>query len=280
MFLRIKRSWYMFRGSLRLLNKDRELLIFPLISGVLLMLIISTFVLPLVWASDWVGPDVSSSIGSTGSYVLMFIFYLISYSLSYFFNAAIIASAIYRMKGGDPNIRGGLKAAWARIGSILGWAAIAATVGLLLKGAQDRAGFVGKIVIGFIGVAWSVVSYLVVPVIVMENKSPYDALMESASMVKKTWGEKVAGNIGIGFFMFLILLPLFVVVVPAIALVQSELLTMIMITAIVLYTVFAMVLQTTLTAIFDAALYLYAREDFVAPEFGLGVLEHAFDEEK
>jgi hypothetical protein len=280
MFLRIKRSWYMFRGSLRLLNKDRELLVFPLISGLLLVLIVSTFVLPIVWAGGWTGHDVSSSMGSTGMYLLLFVFYLISYFLTYFFNAAIIASAIYRMKGGDPNLKGGLMAAWSRVGSILGWAALSATVGILLKSAQDRAGFLGKFVVGLIGVAWSVVSYLVVPVIVMENRSPYDALKESASMVKKTWGEKVAGNIGIGFFVFLIGLPLILVVIPAMVLVQSQLMSMIMITAILLYTVFAIVLQTTLTAIFDAALYLYAREDFVAQEFGLGVLEHAFDEEK
>jgi hypothetical protein len=270
----------MFRGSLRLLNKDRELLLFPLISGILLIVIVATFVLPVIWASGWTGPDVTTSMGTTGMYVTMFVFYLISYGLSYFFNAAIIASAIYRMKGGDPNLKGGLMAAWSRVGSILGWAAIAATVGILLKSAQDRAGFLGKFVVGLIGVAWSVVSYLVVPVIVMENRSPYDALKESASMVKKTWGEKVAGNIGIGFFVFLIVLPVFFVIMPVMIFVQSQFLSMILISAIVLYTVFAMVLQTTLTAIFDAALYLYAREDFVAPEFGLGVLEHAFDEEK
>lgn len=104
------------------------------------------------------------------------------------------------MQGGDPDVKGSFRAASARFKQILGWALVAATVGLLLKMIQYRASVVGKFVIGLVGITWSVATYLIIPVIVMEKVGPLDALKESGRLVKKTWGEQVSGNIVFGFF--------------------------------------------------------------------------------
>lgn len=278
MFTRIKRSWYLLKGSMHVLNQDRELLVFPLISSVFLLLIVGTFVIPLFWATDFFSPETMSSTSNTFLYVLMFLFYLISYFITYFFNAAIISCAIFRMKGGNPNLKGGFEAAKARIVPILSWALISATVGFLLKALQNKSGTAGAIGTGILGIAWSVTSYLVIPIIVMENRGPIEALKESAALVKKTWGEQVAGNLGLGLFMMLVMIPALIVIPLTIIFAGSEIILMIIFSALILYAVFVSLVQSTLTAIFDSALYLYARENYVSKGFSGSVLRQSLKE--
>jgi hypothetical protein len=272
MFATIKRSYYLFRGSLHVLNLDRELLLFPLISGLLTLVVMATFILPILFALTVLNEaNPMDGITEGVGYVILFFFYLVTYAITYYFNTAVVSCAIYRMKGGDPDVKGGFRAATARFKEILGWALVSATVGLALKFFQDRAGVVGKFVIGLIGITWSVATYLVIPVIVMDRVGPLDALKESGRLVKKTWGEQVSGNIGFGFFFFLILLPVFFIM-PMFVVFESQLAIIIGITVIVIYITLISLVQSTLTAIFQAALYLYAKEDFVPEGYSRSLL--------
>jgi len=272
MFATIKRSYYLFRGSLHVLNLDRELLLFPLISGLLTLVVMATFILPILFALTVLNEaNPMDGITEGVGYVILFFFYLVTYAITYYFNTAVVSCAIYRMKGGDPDVKGGFRAATARFKEILGWALVSATVGLALKFFQDRAGVVGKFVIGLIGITWSVATYLVIPVIVMDRVGPLDALKESGRLVKKTWGEQVAGNIGFGFFFFLILLPVFFIM-PMFVVFESQLAIIIGITVMVIYITLISLVQSTLTAIFQAALYLYAKEDFVPEGYSRSLL--------
>jgi hypothetical protein len=272
MFATIKRSYYLFRGSLHVLNLDRELLLFPLISGLLTLVVMATFILPILFALTVLNEaNPMDGITEGVGYVILFFFYLVTYAITYYFNTAVVSCAIYRMKGGDPDVKGGFRAATARFKEILGWALVSATVGLALKFFQDRAGVVGKFVIGLIGITWSVATYLVIPVIVMDRVGPLDALKESGRLVKKTWGEQVSGNIGFGFFFFLILLPVFFIM-PMFVVFESQLAIIIGITVMVIYITLISLVQSTLTAIFQAALYLYAKEDFVPEGYSRSLL--------
>jgi hypothetical protein len=275
MFATIKRSYYLFRGSLHVLNQDRELLLFPLISGILTMAVMVTFMLPIIYALTALN-EVNPMDGVTEGvgYVILFFFYLVTYTITYYFNTAVVSCAIYRMKGGDPDVKGGFRAASARFKEILGWALVSATVGLLLKFIQDRASVVGKFVIGLIGITWSVATYLVIPVIVIEKVGPLDALKESGRLVKKTWGEQVSGNIGFGFFFFLILLPVFIIM-PMFVVLQTQIALIIGITVVVIYITLVSLVQSTLTAIFQAALYLYAKEDYVPEGYNRSLLRES-----
>src|SRR5690606_16808748 len=139
--------------------------------------VVASFIVPFIWAASSGGEY--NFISTTWlSYVMIFLFYLLSYFITYFFNTAIISCAIYRMKGGDPDLRGGLRAAFARIREIFGWALVSATVGIFLKHVQNNSNLVGKLVAAVAGIAWSVASYLVIPIIVMERLGPIDALKE------------------------------------------------------------------------------------------------------
>ena len=111
-----------------------------------------------------------------------------------------------RLDGGNPTIGDGFAIANSRLANILGYAFIAATVGLILRAIQERVGFLGKIVVGLIGAGWSVATYLVVPVLVAREIGPIDAVKESASLLRRTWGENVIGQAGMGFAFGLIYL--------------------------------------------------------------------------
>ena len=103
-----------------------------------------------------------------------------------------------RLRGGDPTVSDGIKIATKNFVSILGYALIAATVGMILRWLSERSKGLGRFVISLIGMAWNVGTYLVVPVLAVEGVGPIEAIKRSVSYLKKTWGEQIIGNVGIG----------------------------------------------------------------------------------
>ncbi|UUZ47783.1 DUF6159 family protein [Massilia sp. B-10] len=71
---------------------------------------------------------------------------------------------------------------------------IAATVGVILRAIQERVGFLGRIIVGMLGVGWTIATFLVVPVLVARDKGPVDSIKDSAALLKQTWGENVIGQ--------------------------------------------------------------------------------------
>ncbi|HLU12788.1 MAG TPA: DUF6159 family protein, partial [Arenimonas sp.] len=193
MFDRISRSWSLVKASAAVLRADKELLWFPVISAIATTLVAATFLLPLFGLGLLEGREPGPVL-----YLFGFLFYLCQYFVIFFFNTALVGAAMIRLEGGDPTVSDGLRIARERVGAILGYAAIAATVGLILRALEERAGFLGRIVVGIIGLAWTLATFLVVPVLVSQNVGPIEALKESVSLLKRSWGENLAGNVGIG----------------------------------------------------------------------------------
>src|SRR5690606_5093267 len=133
-----------------------------------------------------------------GALVFGFLFYFCQYAVVIFFNCALVAAAMIRLEGGDPTLADGFNAAKARIRAILGYAAIAATVGVLLQSLKNRNNFLVRLLGSGLGVAWTLATFLMVPVLVSRDVGPIDALKESVSLFKRTWGESAVGTIGIG----------------------------------------------------------------------------------
>src|SRR4030095_5440324 len=137
----------------------------------------------------------------------VFALYLANYFVIIFFNVALVGVANSRFTRENWTFDRGLQLAWQRKWVILQWAFIAATVGMVLRALSERAGFIGRIVVGFIGVAWNLACYFVVPVLAFEDLSPGAALYRSAELFKETWGEKVAGGFSLGIIFALLMLP-------------------------------------------------------------------------
>ena len=263
------------RASWEVLKQDKELLFFPLLSAIGCVLVLASFAAPILALTDWQAAGESMAAGTAEALSVsdgqvsadqimqmlgLFLFYCCNYFVIIFFNAGLIACAEIRMEGGDPTVGDGLRAAWSRLPAILGWAVLAATVGLVLRMIEERSNMVGKIVAGLLGMAWSITSFLVVPILVIENERPLSALRRSASMLKKTWGEQIIGNFSFGLIFILLALPLALLLFTGIA-AQSVALVVV---SVIGFIVIALA-QSALQGIFQAALYLYMR-DGEAPE--------------
>jgi hypothetical protein len=268
-------TWSLMGASWQLLKKDKEILVFPFISGICCLVVLASFAVPLIISGAWRPAGDGASAGShIGYYAALFLFYFCNYCVIVFFNAAIVACARIRMEGGDPTVSDGLRAAAGRLSLIVGWALIQATVGVILRVIEDRSEKVGQIVSGLLGMAWTVTSFLVIPILVIEEKGPFAALQESAALLKKTWGEQLIGNFSFGLFFFLLCIPAFIVAVLGFMSGSGAGLIIGIILAAVYLTGLALI-QSALQAIFQAALYLYARDGRVPQGFEADALAGA-----
>jgi hypothetical protein len=279
MFERMANGWELAKESFGVLKLDKGLLLFPLISLVSCLLVMGSFALPL-WNSDYLKVILEDGKVPEDpvAYVLLFAFYFVNYFVIVFFNSALVACAVIRFQGGDPTVSDGLSAARMRLPQIVAWAAVAATVGMILKLIESRSEKVGQLVAGLLGMAWSVTTYFVVPVLVMEKVGPADAIKRSLAILRKNWGESLAANFGIGLIAFLFLLPAGLLVFVGAVVVgmgNGALGTAIIVLGFVLLILVSLV-KTALDSILLAALYLYAVEGDLPRHFNAGLLQHAF----
>lgn len=272
---RFSSTWSLMGASWQVLKKDKEILIFPLISGICCLIVLASFAIPLVASGGWRPRGGQASDNShILYYAMLFLFYFCNYLVIVFFNAAIVACAAMRMEGGDPTVSYGLQVAVSRLPLIAGWALVTATVGLLLRVVEDRSQKLGQFVAGLLGVAWTVASFLVVPVLVIEKKEPLTALKESSALLKKTWGQQLIGNFSFGLVFFFLSIPAFIFVALGFLAGHGPGMITGMVLAAVYLTGLALV-QSALQAIFQAALYLYARNGEVPPGFEADLLSNA-----
>jgi hypothetical protein len=187
---RFERSWYLIKYSAAVIRQDSELMVFPLLSSIAAVLVFASFVPLFIQAPETEQVDLNL--------VLLGGLYLAEYFVIFFFNSALVGAALIRMDGGNPGVGDGLRIAWSRFWQIFGYALIAATVGVILRTVGQRLGFVGRLVAGISGIAWTVATYLAVPVLVSRDVGPIDAVKESATLLKRTWGENLIANAGLG----------------------------------------------------------------------------------
>jgi hypothetical protein len=270
---RIRRSWALAKASYGVLRADRELVVFPLISFVALVVVLILYALPLAL----VGINLDRGELTPVGYALTAVFYVAAYTVTFFFQTALVGAAMIRLNGGDPTVSDGIKAASSRLPSIIGYAIIAATVGMILRWISERAGIVGSIVAGVLGFAWSVATFLVVPVVVVEGVGPIEAVKRSGAMLRKTWGEQLVGGFGIGLVFSVIMVVVVVIgvtIIVGLASVSSALM-FVGIAALVLAVGVLALVASALSGIYTAAVYRYATTG-EAGQFGTDALAGAF----
>lgn len=297
MFASFGRSWRLVKASYGVLKQDKQLMIFPLASTVALFLVTLMLMLPLAAtgvldAAQADGGEVSGGQGFT-AFIILFLFYFINYTIIIFSNTALIGAAMIRLDGGTPTVRDGLNIAQSRLGTILGWAAIAATVGMILQALQNAARdsdniatqIIGSILVSLAGFAWNLITFLVIPVYVIENVGPIESIKRSASLLKKTWGENITGSFSMGIIQFLLILAILLLIgLPLILLAASTgsaiFIGFVMLVMLVLLGGVS-IFFAALNAIFQAALYKYAvsdgRDEAVSEFFDPELISGAFE---
>ncbi len=279
MFQSFSNTWHLLGSSMDVLRRDKELLVFPIVSGLVSLLVMATFVggawgtglidavLQEQQAANSTGDDEAAALTRSEiiAAVVGFTYYFVSYFVVIYFNAALIGAAHIRLTGGDPTVADGFRAANACLPGILLYTLIAATVGLVLRMIRENSdNIVARIVAGMMGLAWTLITFLVIPVIVIERKNAIAAIGRSSRLLKETWGEQIVSNIGFGLMGFLLALPGFVLVVIAFLAFASEvglLLVVTLGTIAVLYWVTLAIVLSALKGIFVAALYAHAAHE-------------------
>jgi hypothetical protein len=268
---RISRSFELVKASWTVLKADRELLALPVMSAIASIVIASTFVVPIFLTTDVTAETTRLT---PVQYVLLFLMYVVLAYVTIFFNAALVHAANQRMDGGDPTLGTALRGAASLAVTILPWAIVSATVSVVLRAIEERAGFVGRIVVGLIGLAWTLVTYLVLPILVLERLSVGDAIKESAAMFKRTWGENVTAQLGFGLIGFLAAIP--AIAVGVLAAGMGGAVAVVGISVAVLTVIVIAVVLVALNGIFQTALYRFARTGTSGGAFDDTLLSQTF----
>ncbi|MFH1222562.1 MAG: DUF6159 family protein [Candidatus Micrarchaeota archaeon] len=192
----LKRSWDMTLKIVEIMKSDRELMLFPMASGFFMLLAIISFIIPLV--------ALNLLHNLLLAVTALFLFYFVTYFIVIFFNSALVAAVNIRLEGKKPTLAEGMDIALGRIPSIVGWAVISATVGMVLRTltSGDNKNFIGPLLASLLGASWSLMTFFVIPVLVIEGQDPLSAIKRSLDLWKSVLssGQNIrnAGTIGIG----------------------------------------------------------------------------------
>jgi Family of unknown function (DUF6159) len=239
---RAGRGWAMAVLSWRVLMAHKRLLVFPLLSAVASTLL----------AAGFVAIESFSKFTTDGT--LLMSWYLVNSFVVIFFNSALVAAALAHFEGGKASVKDGLAMALVRLPQIAAWTLAAATVGLVLHLIEERASAVGRFVAGLLGLAWTIATYFVVPILVVEKLGPLDAVSRSIDVMRETWGEGLVGTIGMDVFL---------IVGLAISLGLCFYLPPLGVAALL----FVWLASTAMRSILLAALYYYSQERSDPPGF-------------
>jgi hypothetical protein len=281
MFAKLKNSWALIKASAAVLRADKELIVFPIVSAIGVLVVTATFALPMLLTGFLDAMFKSRS--QVLSFVVGFLFYVVQYVVIIFANSALVGAAMVRLEGGDPTLGDGFRIAAKHSGAILGYALISATVGMILRWISERGNKVGQIVSSILGMAWNLATYLVVPVLVVEGVGPIEAIKHSAQLLKKTWGEQIVGNFSIGLIFGLAGILIALLGVPVIvAAVSTESIALIVLTVVALVLVFAALglVSSTLNGIYVAAVYRYAAAGEASGFFSEELVQGAFRQKR
>ena len=282
---RISRGWSYFKQSFSILRQDRGLLAFPVISGILSLIVLGVFFFPVlfVFQQEGIDLDTMTTTGWVLWILLLFAFYLILAFISSVFKAGVVANATRILQGEHPRFGEGIGAATAKIGALFSWAIVSATVGVLLsllRSQDSPAGrIIGYLVAAVAGAAWALATFFVIPVILFEDAGGvFSSIGESWGIFKKTWGETTVAGFSFGLLY-----------IPAVLVGIGCFLTLItgnttaffgLMAVFIIFLVLTGVFASALHGILVAILYQYATTGSVPPQVDESLVKQAFVEKK
>lgn len=260
---RLRVTWSMAKGSWSLLRRDRELVWLPILGGLGAVVAAVAFAGPVFALTR---ANTSADANPALGWILAAAGYLTIASIVVFFQAAVVAGAHERLEGGDPTLGTALAAARRRLGAIVGWAAIASTVSLIIDAIEERFGFAGAIFGTVLDVAWRVTTFLVLPVIIVEEVGAVDGVKRSAALLKASFGERVVADVGFGLLAVVLSLPAVGLVALAAA-AGVDALTAVVVVLAVLWVVALVSVVSALSGIFQTVLHRHVTGRPLPPEF-------------
>ena len=266
---RIRNGWRLAKASWTVLSHDRELVAIPVIAGIASLVVFAVVAVPGVAlladddAINW------------AAWIVLAIAALLATWVSAIGQAAVVSGAGQRMDGADPTLGSAFAGARSRTGRLLEWAVLATVVAIVLDVIRDRLGLFGNIISSLGNMAFSVLSFLALPVIVFEDVGAIDGFKRSSQLLRGTWGEQLSFTFGLGIIGFLVALPGIALAV-GFAATGIVALQVIGVGLGVAWVIAVMAVTSALSAVFKTALYRYASQAPVDVAFDTADLSGAF----
>jgi Family of unknown function (DUF6159) len=270
---RIRNSWALGKISWGVLRSNKALTSFPVLSGLASLLVIGVFA-GLIAATGLDTTEGNEGLEAIG-YVFLVLAYIALAFVNTYFTAGLVAGANEVLDGRDTTVADSLRAANDKLHRILPWALVQATVSIVISAIEERAGFVGQLIAGLIGAAWAVVTFLTIPIIMLEDLGPWNALKRSGTLLKQTWGENIVAQAGFGLLSLVVSLPGIALI--AIAAATGSLAAIVVLGGIgVVWIAIAAVVIGAMGGIYRTALYRFAVDGQAPAAFAGADLERAF----
>jgi hypothetical protein len=193
MFQRIKHGWQLTKKSWAVIREHPSLAKLPLIGGLLALATALVLVVPGLFLIN-AQADAARAVGfvliAVGSFTASFIVI--------YHNVILAAAANDALQGREPDIGAARAVARRRAPTIAAWALVSAIVSIAFTILRDRGGTIGRIAASLGSAVWSLVTFLVIPVVALEGIGPIEAIKRSTNLTKRRWGQQVTGNIVIG----------------------------------------------------------------------------------
>ena len=244
------------KASWAVLQHDRELAVLPVLGAIASLAVVAAIGIPIWLSTDGIDDGGSSSGSEPMLWIGAIIIMLAITIITVFFNAAVASGARERFSGGDPTIISAIKGAFSRLHVIVPWAILAMTVGMILRAIQSSDNIVTRIIGSLLNMAWGVLTFLVVPILVVEQTGPINSLKRAGNLLRTTWGENLIAQVGFGIIGFVAAIP--GILIFALGASAGGAGAVIAIAIGVGWIALVTVVISTLTAIFQMALYLYA----------------------
>lgn len=186
--------------------------------------------------------------------------------------ATVIAVAMQKLQGRSGSVRQGFALALARFPQIVLFSVLALGVGLLIQFIVEKFKIGGRLAAMVVGASWTVVTLLVIPVLLFENASAFEAVKRSGSLIKQRWGEGVTGHASLVLALMVVMVPILMVGGILIPFNVAAGVTVLVGSMLILMTV-----SGALGGVFNTALYRYAAEGQVSMPFERSQLDAAFE---
>jgi Family of unknown function (DUF6159) len=192
-FDRIRHGLTLTKKSWGVVRSHSGLVRLPITGGVVALVAFLVLGVPGVLLLD--SEDTWVVVGGVG---LLLLASLVAGWVVLFFNVVLVAAADQVFGGEEPDIGAAKRVARSRLGAIIGWGLVSFGVGFVLGALSESKGAAGRFAASWGAAMWSLVTFLVVPVLTFEGVGPFAAMKRSTSLFRQRWGEQVSGNVVIG----------------------------------------------------------------------------------
>lgn len=277
-----KQSW----GALR---ANRQLVIFPIISMIGMIIITALFFIPAATLLGLTGTTGGATIEYTWIpfLVVLFVYYLVAYFFVIFSNTALVGAVLKLIAGEPATVGDGLRVAMSRLGKIIVYALISATVGVIARSIMQSGRSSDNVIVailtavigGLIQGAWNLMVFFALPVMIVENTSITTSFKRSLEIFKQTWGEGYVGSTAIGGISCLVYLAVLLVtgaiIAGGIALGNAAIIVVGGVFMLVGFVVVSL-LNGAVNGIFQASLYYLATTGSAGPFIDTKMAQEAF----